>query len=170
MYYPSRIKQLISDLSPEAEETEFHTSILAINELANYYKELYCLLSAQAMKQVDSIKHECKPISLYGETVLGEEAMVRYLFDILHKQSGEKKLQVTANSSGSRYISFEIAMPNISYREFFAPSVQNIPYLICRQIARENSEFTNRRRCGIVAFKRQEGGTTFIVTLAKAAA
>ena len=170
MYYPSRIKQLISDLSPEAEETEFHTSILAINELANYYKELYCLLSAQAMKQVDSIKHECKPISLYGETVLGEEAMVRYLFDILHKQSGEKKLQVTANSSGSRYISFEIAMPNISYREFFAPSVQNIPFLICRQIARENSEFTNRRRCGIVAFKRQEGGTTFIVTLAKAAA
>ena len=170
MYYPSRLKQLIADLSPEAEEAEFNTNILAINELANYYKELYGLLSAQAMKQVDSIKHECKPIPLYGETVLGEEAMVRYLFDILHKQSGEKKLQVTASSNNSRYISFEVIMPNVAYREFFAPSTQNIPFLICRQIARENSEFTNRRRCGIIALKRQQGGTTFLVTLAKAAA
>ena len=170
MYYPSRLKQLIADLSPEAEEAEFNTNILAINELANYYKELYGLLSAQAMKQVDSIKHECKPILLYGETVLGEEAMVRYLFDILHKQSGEKKLQVTASSNNSRYISFEVIMPNVAYREFFAPSIQNIPFLICRQIARENSEFTNRRRCGIIALKRQQGGTTFLVTLAKAAA
>ena len=53
MYYPSRIRNLIDDGDG---------SIQNINELAVYYKEIYTLLSAQAMRQVTSVKPECTPI------------------------------------------------------------------------------------------------------------
>ena len=167
MYYPSRISQLVDEVDTSADQADMLVKIQAIDELVMYYKELYALLSAQAMRQIDNVKHECRTISLYGEHVLGEEPMVRYLFEILQKQSGGKTLQVETSDRNNKYVSFKVRMDHVGYREFFTPSTANIPFLICRQIVRENSEYTNRRGCGIVAMKNDDGSTSFVVTLAK---
>ena len=55
MYYPSRIRQLIDGSD---------RNLNAISELATYYKELYSLLSEQAMRQVDDVKFDCKPVAV----------------------------------------------------------------------------------------------------------
>ena len=171
MYYPSRIRQLVDQMgegSPQ-EETEGEL-VEAIDELVMYYKELYSMLSAQAMRQVDTIRHDCRPMTIHGVRVMGEEAMIQYLFEILQKQSGDKTLQVEAAVDDSRYVMFHVSMPHLPHREFFVPSIQNIPFLICRQIVRENSEYTNLRGCGIVASPMDNGGTSFTVTLARSIA
>lgn len=52
--------------------------------------------------------------------------------------------------------------------DLFVPSVKNIPFLICRQIVRDNSELTNLHGCGIVADKLKEGsGLVLHITLAR---
>ena len=170
MYYPSRISQLVDEVDVSAGHPDMQAKIQAIDELVMYYKELYALLSAQAMRQIDNVKHECRPITLYGEPVLGEEPMLRYLFEILQKQSGSKTFHVETTDESTKYVSFRVKMEHVAYREFFTPSIANIPFLICRQIVRENSEYTNRRGCGIVSVRNDDGSTTFVVTLAKASA
>ena len=145
MYYPSRIGQLLP-------EDHHSVDIAPIAELASYYKELYSILSQQVMNQVE------KPIS--------DSDVVDYLFDILKRESGEKTLDVTKEIKGD-YVIYKVKMPNVECRDFFRPSRENIPYLVCRQIVRENSEATNRHGCGIVAQPDDNGGTLFNVTLAK---
>ena len=166
MYYPSRIRQVVDEVNTSSSSELSDTQVQALDELVMYYKELYSILSAQAMRQVESIKHDCRPFELYGMNVVGEEDMIRYLFEILQRQSGDKTLTVTATAKDRRYADFRIEMPHLAHREFFVPSIQNIPFLICRQIVRENSEQTNRRGCGIVAVPREQGGTSFSVVLA----
>ena len=167
MYYPSRILQLVHEVDnlSTSQSSSFTSQVEALDELVMYYKDLYSLLSAQAMRQVDSIKHDCSQFSLYGMNVVGEEDMIRFLFEILQRQSGENDLHVKAESKGVHYADFRIDMPNLPYREFFIPSMQNIPFLICRQIVRENSEQTNHRGCGIVAVPGNEQGTSFSIVL-----
>ncbi|MCR4852649.1 MAG: DUF5112 domain-containing protein [Prevotella sp.] len=165
MYYPSRIRQLVDEVTGSS--TTSQQEVVAIDELVMYYKELYSLLSAQAMRQVDSIKHECRPMTIHGGHIVGEEAMIKYLFEILQKQSGEKTLQVKATNKDEHYVMFDVLMPKLRHREFFVPSTQNIPFLICRQIVRENSEYTNHRGCGIVSAPIETGGTCFTITLAR---
>lgn len=145
MYYPSRIAQLLPDEGTTAENTD----ISPIAELATYYKELYVLLSQQVANQVLT--------PCYDETV------EQYLFSLLEKASGEKPLAVKSETDGG-YTIYEVSMPRVAYRNFFKPSLENIPFLICRQIVRENSELTNRHRCGIVATPEGEG-SKFNITL-----
>ena len=56
-------------------------------------------------------------------------------------------------------------MTSLPYRDFFVPSMQNVPLLICRQILRDNSEATNLRGCGIVAEQQADGSTVFRVIM-----
>ena len=167
MYYPSRIRQLVDEVKLKNEDPT-SSQVEAIDELVMYYKELYAILSEQAMRQVESIKHECRPFNIHGATVLGEEGMIRYLFELLQKQSGEKLLPVTSRNQGI-YVTFTLDMAKLPPRQFFIPSTENIPFLICRQIVRENSELTNRHGCGIIATPREQGGTRITVTLASGA-
>ena len=143
MYYPSRIAQLL----PQGESVE--ADVAPIAELATYYKELYVLLSQQAANQVLS--------SCYDDTV------EQYMFSLLQKASGEKTLNVEKEADGN-YTVYRVSMPGMAFRNFFSPTMENIPFLICRQIVRENSELTNRHRCGIVAVAQGEG-TQFNITL-----
>ena len=143
MYYPSRIAQLL----PQGESVE--ADVAPIAELATYYKELYVLLSQQAANQVLS--------SCYDDTV------EQYMFSLLQKASGEKTLNVEKEADGN-YTVYRVSMPGMAFRNFFNPTMENIPFLICRQIVRENSELTNRHRCGIVAVAQGEG-TQFNITL-----
>ena len=159
MYYPSRIHQLIDGTD---------THLLAIDELVSYYKELHTLLSAQAMRQLDSHRQECVPVELYGACLSGDPFMLRYLFEIIQKQSGEKNLSMTLSGKDNQYIIYHISMPHMPFRELFVPSMQNVPFLICRQIARDNGGATNLRGCGISAEPVSDGSTLLHVTLAKA--
>lgn len=174
MYYPSRIRQLIDGTDD---------NLQSIGELAEYYKELYSILSGQAMRQIDGIKFVCKAFQVSevlsrdewnGEDfrLLGDKDMIGYLFDILRKQSGGKTLKVAAESRDNRYVVFRVAMPNMHLDaeeclQLFTPSKEHLPYLLCRQIARDNGESTNYRACGIEA-NLVDGEVVISVTLAKA--
>lgn len=157
MYYPSRIRQLIDG-------TDTHLS--AIDELVSYYKDLHTLLSAQAMRQMETVRQECKTVELHGARLTGDESLLRYLFELIQKQSGEKTLDMELTEKDRRYVTFHIHMPHMSYRDLFVPSLENIPFLICRQIARDNGEATNLRGCGITAESADDGSTLLHVTLA----
>lgn len=153
MYYPSRIRQLVDD----AEK-----NIQPLSEVARYYKELYTMLCEQIQRQVDAVSYDCKPVSLIevigiDEYVLGDAVLIRYLFEILKKQCGCSESDITVDSKTDKYIVFSVVCPKLhpdiedAKADLFVPSVRNIPFLICRQIVRENSELTNLHGCGIVA-------------------
>ena len=176
MYYPSRIRTLVEKRDEQLQ---------GISELADYYKELYTLLSAQAMRQVESIKLECSPVKLSdilprtakdanGDiTVLGDRVMLKQLFEILEKQGGGEKPFFTTTNKDNKYVIIEVAYQNLHLSqeecyELFNPGMSHIPFLLCRQIVRDVGEYTNARGCGIEARPGEKGGTNVLVTLVKA--
>ena len=155
MYYPSRIRQLL-----DAGE------VVSLGEVTGYYRELYGVLSQQAMRQVERARLHLKPLE---GGVLGDESLIRYLFEILRKHSGQKKLDLTYSQTDDQYVEVRVPMPGLTLTEqqaanLFTPSKENIPFLLCRQIVRDHGEATNRRGCGIRA-EVVDGVTTVIITL-----
>ena len=155
MYYPSRIRQLL-----DAGDVE------SLGEVTDYYRELYGILSQQAMHEVDRARLHLKPLD---HQILGDENLLRYLFEILRKQSGGKKLEKIYSQKTDQYIEVRVPMPQLHLTEeqandLFTPSNAHIPYLICRQIVRDHGEATNRRGCGIYATKTDET-INMIITL-----
>ena len=155
MYYPSRIRQLL-----EAGDME------SLAEVTDYYRELYGVLSLQAMHQVE---HTRLHLHHLDGGILGDETLIRYLFELLRKQSGERKPATTFTPQG-QYVEVRMAMPALKLtadeaEALFTPSRDHIPYLLCRQIVRDHGEVTNRRGCGIRAEVGSDGVTTVIVTL-----
>lgn len=150
MYYPSRIRLL-------ADKGETQSML----EVASYYRELYGLLSEQAIRQTEQVKLHLKKVDLYGQEVLGDEHMLRYLFEIL-------KGEVTVAVKDSQYLLYTIhrrlSLTDEEAANLFTPQMDNIPYLLCRQIVRDHGEATNRRGCGIWA-ELAEGTTWIKITL-----
>lgn len=178
MYYPSRIRQLV--------ETDTDSQLEAIDELAVYYKELYSLLSQQAMHQVRAIKLMAKSVdiaTLVPENkfkqplapippVAGDPVMIAYLFDILYSENQNQPLRITAEEYQKQYVILHVLLSSMHLsaeecRELFSPQAQGMMFFSCRQIVRDNGEATNRRGCGIIA-KPTEEGTEIQITLAKA--
>ncbi len=122
MYYPSRIQQLIDggDLG-------------SLGEVTAYYRELYGILIRQATDQVEKIHLHVKPVTFYGQQLLGDENMLRYLFELLR---GEVK----AAPKDERYVMFDIAIQS---------TLKPFDFQLVRQIVRDHGEATNRRGCGI---------------------
>ena len=168
MYYPSRIRQLLEDGKVDLQ---------SISELASYYKELYSILSMQAMRQVDAIRQQVKQQMLSELTdadgdarILGDPDMLRYLFLILSRQTGEAGLRVRVAHAAGQYVEVEVLMLGLllseqECRAIFTPSIEHLPYLLCRQIIRDIGEATNARGCGIIAMPTSEG-TVMKLTLA----
>ena len=151
MYYPSRIRQLIDQDDMES-----------VAEVVGYYRDLYNLLSEQAMSQVERVKLHLRPLE-HG--ILGDETLIRYLFGILKKQSGQKNPPMTFTRQGDKYIEVTVDFgPSDGPKELFTPSIANIPFLLCRQIVRDHGEATNRRACSI-RNEIQNGVTTIIIIL-----
>ena len=123
MYYPSRIRQLVDsgDLQPLAEVTGF-------------YRDLYSILIQQALGQVERIKLHVHPVKFYGQQILGDINMLRYLMEML-------KGEATAEVKDEKYVIYHIMLS--------AP-LSPLNFLLCRQIVREHGEATARRGCGIV--------------------
>ena len=59
-----------------------------------------------------------------------------------------------------------VTLADVGGQNMFAPIKENIPYMICRQIVRDNGERANQPACGIIAEPDTDGGTNFIVKLA----
>ena len=132
MYYPSRIRQLMDQGDMES-----------AREVVDYYRELYNLLSLQAMSQVERVKLHLRPLE-HG--ILGDEVLVRYLFDILKRMSGQKRLDFTFHRRDEQYVEIRCQWPaTTSPRD----ARQQIDRLLCRQIVRDHGEATNRRACSI---------------------
>ena len=178
MYYPSRIRQLV--------ETDTDSQLEAIDELAVYYKELYSLLSQQAMHQVRAIKLMAKSLNIATlvpenkfkqplapiPPVAGDPVMIAYLFDILYSENQSQPLRITAEEHQKQYVALHVQLSPLHLsaeecRELFSPQAQGMMFFSCRQIVRDNGEATNRRGCGIIA-KPTEEGTEIQITLAKA--
>ncbi|MBO4658445.1 MAG: DUF5112 domain-containing protein [Prevotella sp.] len=175
MYFPSRIRTLIEGGDENLQN---------ISELADYYKMLYSLLSAQAMRQVESVSPDCVAVSLRSLDkdirmddkldflVLGDEIMLRYLFEILRKQGGGEKPTFTATEKDSRYVTLRATYRGMHLNheechELFNPSMNNLPFLLCRQIVRDIGNSSNARGCGILAEQNDNGGVDIVVTLVK---
>lgn len=143
MYYPSRIRQLV-DQGEEA----------SLSEIVGYYRELYGMLSLQAMDQAERRNLHIRRLS---NGILGDENLISYLFSILRKQGGGKEPSDVSPIHDGKYVEITMPMPTLHLSDneaqtLFTPvSIQNIPYLLCRQIVRDHGEATNRRMCGIWA-------------------
>jgi hypothetical protein len=151
MYYPSRIAQLIDGSDSNLE---------SISELVNYYKELYAMLSAQAMLQVNSVKFKLN-IELRD-----------YLFELLAKACGKKKVEYTIKEKNETYVTITVTMAglqltDIEIQRFFTPLTSNLDMMLCRQIVREIGEMTNMRGCGILALRDAEGQINVEIILSK---
>ena len=187
MYYPSRIRQLIAT---DADD------VLSLQELVGYYKELYTMLSAQAMEIVE-------------EYIRYDREMLPHLLSLLRKATGEKKFvweeehlsdgpapavpvsdglasaAVTAqdgqmtfanhqikgsrDSVNSHYI-IRLADTKFTAEEcrlLFTPLTRNLDFLLCRQIVREIGEVTNRRGSGIQAELSEDGMVIIRIVLPK---
>ena len=170
MYYPSRIRLLVDGKDE---------NINSIAELAHYYKELYSLLSQQAMRQLETVKMECKNLSLaevFGISggndthVMGDAATLEFMAEILRKQNKGVPPGYAVTDRNGRYVTIEATLPNLVMekgRDLFSPDTENIPFLLCRQIVRDIGECTNARGCGIATVSKGAEGTILGITLAK---
>ena len=154
MYYPTSIRRLI-----DAADTA------SLPEVVAYYRELYGILSLQATRQTETMRLHVKPIapaslipaiavSQPDLLVLGDAVLLRYLFDLLTKQSGQHTLKASCSPKDRQYVAVVADMPALAEQpgradNLFTPSPQNIPFLLCRQIVRDHGEATNRRGCAI---------------------
>ena len=151
MYYPSRIRLL-------ADKGDTQSML----EVASYYREIYGLLSEQAIRQVEQVKLHPRKVELYGQTVLGDEHLLHYLFELL-------KGEVAAEVKDGQYLLYTVRRDDLHLSDeeaanLFTPQTDHIPFLLCRQIVRDHGEVTNRRGCGIWA-ETEEGTTLIKITL-----
>ena len=177
MYYPSRIRQLIENGGEDLHD---------MNELVDYYKELYMLLSTQAMRLVDDLRYSYRHVPLkklldvfphtsendVGERhILGDEDLLRYLFGILAHLFEGHSVALAVKDKGARYVEIDLELPHVVYtdeqcRELFTPTTPNLQFYLCRQIVRDTGEFTNARGCGVFA-SNIENKTHIAITLPK---
>ncbi|WP_028909120.1 DUF5112 domain-containing protein [Prevotella sp. AGR2160] len=151
MYYPSRIRQLIDE--------EGETSVEDLRQLVDYYIQLYSLLSAQAMREVNSY-------------VRYDPSMLTYLFTLLKQMGGGESEVVENPHQQSNYVHVRVPFPKMSLTEeqcnnLFTPRTVDLRFLLCRQIVREVGEVTNLRGCGISARVGGQGGMNIELILAK---
>jgi hypothetical protein len=138
MYYPSRIRQLVDT---------GHLESLA--EVAGYYRDLYAILIQQAQQQAERIHLHIRPVQLYGQTVLGDENLLHYLFEMLEGKTSPSPSQggeIASEVKDDNYVVFHI--PLTSHLSPFTS-------YLCRQIVRDHGEATNLRGCGITTDNNQ---------------
>lgn len=160
MYYPNRIRQLVEEFAanPSAEQDS------QLTEMVTYYKELYTILDAQAMREVDNYKPNIGVVDMLGHKFLGDRLLLEYLFELL----GVTENNSTIDETNEQYLRITLRKTDVKLsddecKQLFSPEGKNIKMLVCRQIVRDHSQFTHRRGCGIFAQNNNE--TEIIITL-----
>lgn len=162
MYYPSRIRQLI-DVKPEQSDDGGGRQLV---EMVGYYKDLFTILNAQAMREVDKYKPMLGVVERFGQKFLGDKLLLDYLFELLAIDDEN----VSIEEASGQYIKLAVRKSDMELsdeecKQLFSPEGKNFKMLICRQIVRDHSQFTHRRGCGIYA--QNNNGTEIIITLPK---
>lgn len=147
MYYPSRIRQLVNE--PDV-------NLDGIAELVSYYKDLYQILSLQAIRQIPRFHLDSE--------------MTGYLFEILKKLNKGVNPVVTVQKDRDFYVKVEVEMRQYPVgekdcKELFTPYTKDLQFLICRQIVREMGELTNLRACGVMAGRQDDGSALITITM-----
>jgi hypothetical protein len=150
MYYPSRIAHLVEGRD---------TNLQSISELVVYYKELYSMLSAQAMRQIEGFVHV-------------DDDILIYLFEILQKENAGERPSRDIIEKNEKYCTILVHMSRLHLTteqcsQLFTPSTTNVSYLLCKQIIRDLGEVANARGCGIRAFLAPSGEVMIEITIAK---
>ena len=151
MYYPSRISRLMEEGRED--------NLVAIGEVANYYKQLYSILSQQAMRQLD-----------YELRI--DEDILKYLLDMLKKLSKCQTAVIEVHERDEHYVVIKDRLSGVALTEeqcanLFTPTSVNIEFMICRQIVREIGEMTNMRGSGIQALRQSNDDIVVEITLPK---
>ncbi|MBR1688452.1 MAG: DUF5112 domain-containing protein [Prevotella sp.] len=157
MYYPSRIRQLLDEPSDQRQ---------ALTEVVDYYRDIYSILSQQAMRQTERVALRLAPVTLCNHTVLGDANLLHYLFELLTKQPD----QISVEVRDEQYLVYSVPMPQLQLSaeqasQLFTPHTDHIPFLLCRQIVRDHGEATNRHGCGIEAEVNDTHQTIIKITL-----
>lgn len=157
MYYPSRIKQMI---------TAKTTSVQELSDIVKYYHDLYAILAEQALRQVPA-QHI-------------EKDVYPYMLEILRKCNNKKALDIEIRNTDmlGRPLNPKLAYVIVKMIEFnnlnkeqvdklFTPYTIDLNLLLCRQIVREMGDVTNQRACGIQAEKNESGNVYVQILLPK---
>lgn len=147
MYYPSRIRQLIE---------EHPSDVNSLQELVDYYKSLYAMLSAQAMEQIEgNVKYDKFLYQYLSELVKG------------NSRNWDMGMQTLPDSPyGILYVEQkDVAYDIRRHTQLFTPLTSDLQYLLCRQIVREIGEVTNLRGCGMQAKASEDGFLRIEATL-----
>ncbi len=149
MYYPSKLQQILEEPSPNIDQLE---------EVAEYYKALFTLLSMQAESQVKN--------SLRIDSQLKD-----YLRWLITSVFDGVEPTVTCEELDDTYEMFVYTYAGVTLTEeetttLFMPTSPNLKCRLLRQIVREMGQTTTRRGCGLKAFS-DDGGTNICLTLAK---
>lgn len=86
MFYPNRIKQILSSVGDDLSSEEMAGKIETLNELISYYKEIFSILSACAAKQLDNVVFKRKNVSI--------DSLVQYAQKSLKRQSKKKGIDI----------------------------------------------------------------------------
>ena len=84
------------------------------------------------------------PVELYGQTVLGDDNLLHYLFELILEARGEKleaRDMIKSEVKDEKYVVYHIPLTS-----HFSP----LTSYLARQIVRDHGEATARRGCGIV--------------------
>lgn len=138
MYYPSRIAQML--------EKNDATDIEALDELVNYYCDIYVMLVMQARSQTNRNFMQIRHIRLADVLpqisdkvfVVADRGMLEYLFRLLQRQNKENAFCPEVHVHGKSVV--------LTADGSFISSTD---YMLCRQILREHGEATAHRACGI---------------------
>ena len=162
MYYPSRIRQLLATVGADSDRALPAATLNSIDELARYYRQLYAILSRQAMSQLAAVSFR------------GDKTMMAYLLELLRGGKGQTDTTaVVSEHKDDTHSVLTVELPQLEWRDFFEPRTENIPFLVCRQIVRDYVGTTSApvrngsmlHDCGIATEPRQGGGTVVKVTI-----
>ncbi len=148
MYYPSRIRQIIESSTRNLD---------ALNEITQYYKELYTILSMQAQNQLEG-------------NLRIEHRLTSYLESIPQKLFPDTSPSIRMKKIDATYTLYIYEYKGVSLSEeqivnLFTPLTSNLQCLLIRQIAREIGETTNHRGCGVYARKNKNNSIEVVLTL-----
>ncbi|MBO7051681.1 MAG: DUF5112 domain-containing protein [Prevotella sp.] len=181
MYYPSRIRQLLTSACTTDSPNDLNTELL---DTTSYYSQLYGELCNQMISMTSSIRtftvsnialSDILPTLDSTQAVLANGELLTFLMMLLKRQcGGEMPLCVVKKSpspGNGKYItlSFDVRRANIPEEElphlFNYDSVKT-DYLVMRQIIREIVDATLAYGSGIKAVM-QDGVPTILITLPK---
>ncbi len=77
MYYPNRIRQILVDIDADKTGAEMAEKVGDLDELINYYKEVFTLLSSCAARQLDNVMFKRKTVPVADLAQYAEKAVRR---------------------------------------------------------------------------------------------